>query len=180
MDESKWKFILDNYGLIITVKTEWKKRFGKKSRVENEEIESAALYLAVKCMSSWDPARGNFSTYYFAAAKRDPFKHMIFNTQYNKNGGPMYSLNKNVPEAEDGEDGIDLLHALENLEEYVESKIMSDNLHKAINRLPDRLKEHALQTLEGTVVWRDLKGTVALRRETLSALRKLLTDTSNT
>jgi hypothetical protein len=128
-------------------------------------------------MRSWDPAKGEFSTYYYKAAE-NPFKWVIFKTQSRQHNGWHTSLNRNKYFGEDEDELIDCVTESSVVEEEVEAMVMAEKLHKAIARLPRHLRRHAEDTLEGRVTWSNTKETVETRNEMLKALRIDLGDHS--
>ncbi len=173
MDESKWKYIQDNYGLIMKVAQMWRKIYGKT--VPREELESAAVILATKCLKSWDIEKGAFSTYLYKAA-RHPQRFVITYTDKDTEYNNVASLNWSA--AYTGEDADltlqDQISDEVHVEETAISRIMSEELHAAINRLPPALRQHAYATLEGKVSWQGLSKTVATRRKMLKLLKEEL------
>lgn len=172
MDESKWGFILENWGLVIKVAEIWKKKVGPK--VDMDELVSGAVELATKCLRTWTPERGTFSTYYYNAARNHGhLRNVIYNTQTAKGVGHIGSLNEVTSIHDDHTDeAVDMISCTSETDEAAISNAMSKKLHAAIAQLPPRLRRHAHQTLSGEVDWKNLDSTVKQRQEMLELLRQ--------
>lgn len=193
MDEEKWQFLLDNWGLIYKAAHSWNK---KADGVPLEECVSGAMMMAVHCLRSFDPKTARWSTYYMRAAsstqqmwrwidrpgtyfsaERPDLRELL------ESQGNMMSLNI----ALDHDDGkldsrehsaVQRLTARsdDHTDEQAISNIDAEHLHRAIEKLPHQLRKHAWNTLTESVSWTDPKRTARLRREMLEELRRLMYD----
>lgn len=174
MDESKWTFIQENWGLILTVAQKWRKRGGET--VDWDDIVHGAMMLAVVCLRTWDPERNAFSTYYMHAAKSpERYMHRSLFRNYNRETGfeQVHSLDKWITGG-DGEDDllVDKIAGEDDIVDLVEARFESHRLRSAIDRLPEDLKEHALNIINDEVDWNDLEHVVSVHNRTIEALRE--------
>lgn len=189
MDESKWAFLQENWGLIRKVAIMW---FKKTKRVPLEECESGAMMLAVHCLRSYDPAKARWSTYYMkaAASTTQMWRHIsatgnYFSTEARdkldllRAQGAMLSTSICL-DASDAVDYHDVRDATPKGDDCTETEAIGNLdaalLHQAINQLPHELKKHALDTLNDAVSWKNVEHTAKLRREVLEELRRLMDD----
>lgn len=136
---------------------------------------SGAMMLFITCLRSWKPEKGEFSTYLYFAA-RNPGRYVHEKTEYRTDGNNHARLDWywSAPIDPD-EERQDWMDSGEDVEESALIAVLSRDLMAAIKRLPEELHQHAHDTLNGTVCWKDLSRTVYARRRMLELLREDLT-----
>jgi len=174
MDESKWEFLQENWGLISEVARKWRNRGCQ--HLEKQELEHAALMLAVACLKSWDSSKSTFSTYYYSAA-RNPEKFidrgLLVHHHKDNDYQAQDSLNSYYRDGDGGFDEIGNRTASSELtDEEALDNIESEQLRRVVHRLPDDLRAHALRMLFGEVDWKDVEATRELQARTMEALRR--------
>lgn len=181
MDASQWTYVLQNWGLICEVAKRWAKKYNVKKHEQLwGQIDSAAMMLFVNCLRSYDPSKGAFSTYYYNSAERTHGKYMQgLRPGYQHRIGTTVSIDALLKnrDREGGLEDEDMPEFQDSLcvHEETERKLMSQQLHAAIAKLPPELRKHAHETLSGTVDWNNTELTVATRREMLRLLREEMT-----
>jgi hypothetical protein len=175
MDESKWEYLLKNWGLILTVAKKWRESKGGHT-VEWDDIVHGALLLACVCMKTWDPEKSKFSTYYFqASTHQERYLHRgLFKEHTEKNGyTQVHSIDRPGDHNNDDDGDIkDTIASEDDLIEIIESRDEAKRLAFAVAKLPDHLQSHALDILNDRVNWSDVATTRDLHNKTLEALRE--------
>ncbi len=175
MDESKWAFIQENFGLVSRVAESWREKGGR--HVPWDDLFQGAILLAAVCLRTWDPERGTFSTYYYNAANNpDRYMHKSIFSEYTQENGynSVHSTDFRMVDDEDDSNAISRAMADDELplEDQVIARDESRRLAIAVARLPEDLQSHALDILNERVDWSDVKVTADLHRRTLEALRE--------
>jgi DNA-directed RNA polymerase specialized sigma subunit len=183
MDESKWEYLQENSRLISAVAKKIGKAYNDRyGEFTWDELYSTALMLAAICLRSYDPEKGEFSTYYMNAAKHPArvMRHMKTG-HYHELGYALSTEELLRPQESQTDHGegkqrdVSWSISPDQLEDEVDREFMTEKLYQAISKLPEHLRQHALDTLEGTVCWKDTSSTVAMRRQMLQLLREEMT-----
>lgn len=154
----------------MTVARQWSRTYGDTATWD--ELESGAMMLAIGCLRAWNPEKGAFSTYLYRAAQ-NPGRYVITAVEYRRDGMNHARMDWYWHIERDEEDEKqDWMGSGEDVEEHVLMEVLSCQLRNAIERLPKELHQHARDTLNGTVCWKDLEATVKARRHMLELLRE--------